>query len=847
MTKMDKRERAEKQNDERIFHRQDQPGVLSSPVQQVLSPEWNRFSMDVVDYLEERPYGVVYDEPQALWTKGCPLGNGDLGALVYGAPEALHFCLGKTDLWDYRPFGEAMRPPVSFNRLREIIKTGNHSAFEEAAAEERRQARQRPVITGKPGGMLRLELFGPALPSKYRQRLSLAHAECNISWTAFGYVPNVSGNIEVMSFIHSACNVLAIQVRADMAGGWGDGLRFSLWRDRDPAVPPAECHTEGDYNWLSQELPGGEYYILMTALSDSGIPVNECLGRLEGKGVPAGGEISLYVTLVTSRESKDPLGEAKDNLAAVKRAGWERLRESHRRWWHDFWRRGYVATPFETMEKYWYYALYLQASTCRPGRLSPGLQGNWIKENYPAWNADFHHNFNMQVLNWGHYTANRLELGEPMYRLLLDVLERCRKDTNEYFGLRGVRYPLSMGPDGAETCPVMLLSVYIGAGGWLVQHLWWHYRMTGDRDFLRNCAWPVLRECALFYLDYLIKESDGTYTIFPSLHAETVCNRIAGAGRNATWDMAIITRCFQMALAAAEELGEAPESQAGWREALAHLSPIPTNADGVWLEWSDRGGLLHMDNSARMMPIFPAELVSADSGPEQLREQARRTIDEYWKFQPRPYEVASSPCGFCGIMMAVALFRMGMVERGLQVAEHVCRMLNPSGFVTGKDAHYFQADTPPGLSLLLNEMLLQSHDGILRIFPAVPVSSEPIRFHSLRAQGGFLVSAERRENRTMYVIVHSLCGQELRLRNPFKSDSGVEVKVYLLPQQEDVLESGEKQGAAIPWRDEICLPGQIIRFQTSPGQVYLISKEIPWVSNIPRMPVLQTATQKKTV
>ena len=136
-------------------------------------------------------------------------------------------------------------------------------------------------------------------------------------------------------------------------------------------------------------------------------------------------------------------------------------------------------------------------------------------------------------------------------------------------------------------------------------------------------------------------------------------------------------------------------------------------------------------------------------------------------------------------------------------------------------------------------VLLQSHDGILRIFPAVPASAEPVRFHSLRAQGGFLVSAERRENRTMYVIVQSLCGQELRLRNPFvnEPDRGVEVKVYLLPQQADVLESAEKQGAATPWRDEVYLPGQIISFQTSPGQTYLISKEIPWISNVPNIPV----------
>jgi len=120
MKKKIEKTRIKKQKTERMFYRQERPGVLSAPVQQALPPEWNRFTMDAVDYMEKRNYGLTYDEPQAIWTKGCPLGNGDLGALVYGAPEALHFSLGKTDLWDYRSFGQAMHPPVRFDRLREI-------------------------------------------------------------------------------------------------------------------------------------------------------------------------------------------------------------------------------------------------------------------------------------------------------------------------------------------------------------------------------------------------------------------------------------------------------------------------------------------------------------------------------------------------------------------------------------------------------------------------------------------------------------------------------------------------------------------------------------------------------
>jgi len=821
-----------------VLIRADRADMFSVPVDQSLAAEYNRFRMDVAKYIDSRNYGLTYDEPQALWTNSCPLGNGDMGALVYGSPDALHFALGKTDLWDCRKFGEGMHPPVSIEELREIIAKRDYRAFREAMDKQRDEANRRPVITGKPGGMLRVELFGSSLPARYRQQLSIASAECTVTWTPFGYGPPVrykpdrySHTAMVTSFIHASVNVLAVRMYQDMAGGWGNGIRFSFWREQDPAASASVIRGEGDCRYIYQELPGGEHFVMMAGVSGESVTLAESLGRLEGSYIPKGKESVLYLTLVTSRESRDTVKQAQENIELASKAGWEKMQETHRKWWHGFWERGYVSTPFDTLEKCWYYALYLQASICRPGCMSPGLQGNWIKENYPAWNADFHNNINMQVLYWGHYTANRLELGEPMYRLLNDVLENCRRETERYFGMRGARYPISMGPDGVETCPGMLLSLYIGGGGWLAQHLWWHYKMTGDREFLKKYCWPVLRECALFYRDYLVKEKDGSYSLFPSLDMENVCGLIAGAGKNATWDLPVVARCFQMALEVAEDLKESPDLQAEWRDALEHLAPVPAREDGVWMEFSDRGGLWHIWDWGRMMPIFSAELVSADSGPEMLREQARKTIEEYYHYRNNPHEVG----GFCGVLFSCALFRMGMAERGLKMAEYVCNTLSPSRLVTNRTAHFLQVDTPPGLSVMMNEMLLQSHDGVIRVFPAVPPSAEPVRFHSLRAQGGFLVSAERRENKTMYVVVQSLCGNELRMLNPFvnESDAGVEVKIYLLPQQKEILNSVEKQGAAVPFMDDVYLPGQVISFPTAKDQTYLVSKEIPYVSNVP--------------
>ena len=810
-------------------------GLLTAPVAQTLSQQWNRFRVDPVAYLESQ-HSLEYLEPQANWTNGCPMGNGDMGVLAYGPPEATLFMFGKTNLWDDTPFGEANFCNEGFAELRDVLARGDVEQFERLKSGAVTKPR-RDAPTAKPGGMLRLELFPSAIVSRFKQRLSFAHAETVQTWVPSGDrkqsargLGATDSQIELTSLVHAARNVFVARVAPGKGATWHEPVHLTFWRYADPDMDAPQYTTRKDRFWLRQDLPGGGHFVLMGALDGGGIAVSECAGRIHGHGVPKRPHLTVYVTLVTSRDCANPLREAHANIDAAQAAGFARLRKSHRRWWHGFWQRGFVCTPWPKLERAWYQALYQQASICRPGRMSPGLQGNWIKEHYPAWNADFHNNINMQVLYWGQYTANRLELAEPLYRLMWDVLEQCKADTARYFRMRGARYPISMGPDGVETAPGMLLNTWIGAGGWLAQHFWWHYTYSGDRAFLRSYAYPLLKECALFYEDYLQEDADGRLYLFPTVQMEINVSRIDGAGTNSSWDLPVVVRTFDMVIAAADELGVDADDRARWHDIQRRLPSVPANQDGVWMEFADKGGLWHIWDWARFMPIFPMELVGQDSGPEALREQAQNTIDEYYRYRDKPDQVP----GFAGAIQAVALLRMGHAERGMRTAEFVVTSLSPSGFVWTYDGHYLQVDAPPGLSIFLNEMLLQSYDGVLRVFPAVPDTAEPIRFHSLRAQGGFLVTAERRDRLTQYVIVQSLCGNPLRLRNPFldEPDRAVQVKVYAL-DEDTRLDSTSAQAKMTPCLDHMYLPGQVIEFPTQKNRAYIVSKEIPWITNVP--------------
>ena len=397
------------------WERGEERGILPQPVDQVLSDRWNRFEVDPVEYLDAR-HCLEYAEPQANWVNGCPLGNGDLGVLAYGPPEATLFSFGKTDLWDYTPMPSPNRPAVPFAELREVLAAQDEARFREIQAVTNQQI-TRAVATAKAGGMLRLELFPGAVVSRFRQRLSFAQAEVVQTWHPVGERrPGNRGpdqQVTLTSLVHAARNVFVTQIAPGKDLPWQNPVTFTLSRPTDADMPAPVCHAKDGRFWLRQELPGGEHFVLMGALNAEAVEMTVLPDRVHGRVLPQAALV-FCVTLVTSTESDDPLAEAHRNLDEALSAGCATLRATHRAWWHGFWRRGFVCTPWPKVERAWYQALYQQACCCRPGRLSPGLQSNLIKENYPAWNADFHNNINMQILYWGQYTANRLELGEPL-------------------------------------------------------------------------------------------------------------------------------------------------------------------------------------------------------------------------------------------------------------------------------------------------------------------------------------------------------------------------------------------------------------------------------------------------
>ncbi|MHB9132421.1 MAG: glycosyl hydrolase family 95 catalytic domain-containing protein [Armatimonadota bacterium] len=780
---------------------------------EIMPADASRFSTDLSAYLFR--HNMVWTGeagPPGFWSYGAPLGNGDFGALVYGGPENLTYVLGKTDLW-VRRAERSYFPDCRYADLLRIYREEDREAFEHLY----RGDGARPYIYHGShltnGGIFRLHLAEPAGLVGFRQELALADATCRHTFCApcqgFGYMD--PPDFTVTSAVSVAYDVLAIHVqRRELPfGSWS----WQLGREHHPALPACRVACRDNLGLLEQELLQGDGYAIAVLQADVPVRLTSAGRSVLGESVQDDTrEMTLYLAVASRRDSEDPLGLACERVQRAADAGIAAVQETHRRYWSAFWERSQVYCADERAERWWYLSNYLCGSMYRPGKVSPGLQGMWVKENVPAWNADFHGNINIQSNYWGLFGSNRIELFEPYIRLYHEMLPQCQRDAQQFYGVEGARLPHAGDIDGFELADheALTLATSLSPGGWIVQLAWWGYLYTLDREYLAEAAYPLLRETAKFYwgiLQLMHKGEDGLYQIEPTVFMETTFRKFDGWGTNSLYEVPIIRMNLAQALAAAEILGVDAEWTARWRDALAALPDPSATAEGVWEAWPGRGPATggHGANVPFITPVFPSEQVSAFHGPAALRAQAQASWED---FRQR------TPSAWCGGAPVATAARMGDAAWALQGARFPDRHTGETnGMVTDWQNVYLQADHGPGMALALNNMLLLGLDGSLILFPAMP-SDVDAGFHSLRAPGAVLVSAEQRAGKVRYAAFQALHGTAMCVLNPFDPlawDTGTQIAVRVRRA-----DTGEQIVAGdVAFREPL-------RWQAVPGVVYLL-------------------------
>ena len=676
---------------------------------------------------------LVYKVLPPRWVFGLPIGNGQIGGMIWVEDETkVVVTLDSVWAWDYRQTPIQDPQTNNYARFRELMAAGD----EESAGQVLKPGGMHPTKTYV--GRLVIDV-GRKISGEARLRLQDAKIELEVE-TDDGETIHLKfvayANIAAIAVDHHPRSTIK-EIRIERLPAERVGLH---------GVPDLLSGASQSIEWIRQDIPSSPSIVLAL------LP----------------GDTQSFATVQVTRNDLDPVDEAVKVLKTVA-ANPDAHLEDHCAWWGRFWDRSSVQTPDEKIESVWYMGLYMLASASREGGCAASLHGLWSPDScIPPAHGFYIWDFYSQ--HWGLYTANHLETGEVFCDHFLSILPRLKEETRSFYGWDGVFVPGFMIVDGSW---IYLghnqVLLWPGTSAWVAQAFWWQYLYSNDVDFLRQKAYPFMRECMLFYEGLLEKGDDGKYHLNVSYAPE-----FTSWIRDDTLSLALIRYLVDGLLKAVEILQNDEPHLAIWREIAENLQEY--HVDGSGLMFGE--GLPYTESHRHMShlgPVYPCDSLNVDGSSED-RQLIDRTINNvilkgYGTF-----------VGWAFVWLSAIAARAGRGQMAWWTLKQFADAFVPCNTYNlnldwERNGISIQPDTlcvdgNMGAVDSLNQMLVQSWGGRIRVFPACPSHWREVRFDNLRCEGGAVVSAVRSEGRTLGVRLESASGVQVRLSNPFDGSGG---------------------------------------------------------------------------
>ena len=779
---------------------------------------------------------LVYETPVKAPAEGQPIGNGRMGTMVWTRPGAVHLQINRCDVF-------------AVNK--------DHTAGAQFGSTD--YCGTCAQVTVEVGG----RPFEPG--DAFRQRLSLHEAEVTVA----------GKDLRVRCFVSAVADVLALEIDDGRPRPGPLRIRFNQWRPARVTtgahVATLEFANKRERLLLVQRFREGDYHCASAVAAQVVGRETKPDARNDSPRaliIPAQtGKTLILISSAASREADAGVAdEALQVLDAAARRPFDELRRCHVRWWADFWSRTFVHLASadgiaDFMARVRNLHLYVMASTSR-GALPSKWNGLLFTTEGDArhWGSQFWV-WTTEMSYWPLHAADAVDLTEPFFNMYVRQVPACQRAAQQRWGVQGAFYPETTPFDGPVILPedvarefrdVYLgrkkntelsdrarklgqfdssLRVFIGkdemAGGrytWishvcssgaeLAVHAWWRYRYTGNKQWLRTHAYPLLRGTAEFYRHLVRKGEDGCY----HLHGTNVHEDFWGAN-DSIMDLAAIRGTVPLAIRASEILGVDAELRAPWRELLDNLAPYPMGSDpeskaltgGVLADDVWAAGHLgevngqHNPEDVWLTPVFPFEDWTLETHRPAVDQTVQRTLD----LAPRHRSVLNGGALNTAIRTPIAAARAGRGRElpAMPASYYAAFSPLPNGLSLFEGANAQSVEHLGLLSMTLQEGLLQSVSArpgepeVLSVFPAWP--KEWDASFRLLARGGFLVTSAINNGQVEFVEIQSRLGEPCRLRNPWSTWCAV-----------------REAGGALQRLD-----GEILRFKTRPGKRYRVLPE----------------------
>jgi len=744
-----------------------------------------------MNWLEK--HDPIQEHAAMHWEQGLPLGNGKIGAMVWGggAHRPLTVSLDQAEIWDMRtwlPAGD--KTWTEYKALLEQDRGDEVEGFAYGPKDIH--------TTRVPVG--RVELLTDDRIVKHTSRLRLLEARCEGTLTTEnGEIPYAVWTVATHQLAVIECADEKVQPNWKFICRDGDYTEADI---KDTTVYP--CY-------------GGHMPTLTQRSRDWGYPdmaEDERDGiHLYRQDIPESGGFAVacvrqpgcwLISIRWSKESAKAAGEmALDEVREGMRIGIDALRQLHEMWWADYFGASAITIPDTRLEGYYYLQTYMLGCCTRPEGPHMTLCGPWTDDtNFaPICDNDYHWNNEQEMQVWPVYTGNRLAFGEPIFRMIEENLDTLKQVCKLHFKVDGAFLTHSTDPLLRPTYASVDNFEFNGLP-WVCFHYWKHYRFTMDKDFLEKRAYPVMKLAVVPMLSELVEGEDGflhlPWTSSPEYHGinETIRWIKKEApdwkhrfGPDATIDLALLRWLLKTLCEVSELLKVDEELRWEWQATLDRLTPYARDSLGGLAVRGDVNLITTHRHMSHLFPIYPlGEWTMADHA-----EDIKRCLDVigtmgHGEWMGWSFPWASLIYGRAGRPACSRNLLLDYIDR--YVTETGMHYQGPQGMCDvslygdggGNWGQTIEAQL--GVPEAIHELLIRTENGVTRVFRDCPPAWAECGFTGLRCEGAFLVDAMRDDYRTNFVRVTSEAGGRIvidtdlgegELHGPVMFENGVYV------------------------------------------------------------------------